>query len=80
MDNRIAPQQLYYDQGTPGYMPTRPSGYGYQQQFYPGRGWVIVEVETANMCTRTRCNNVTLTNDLEIISSDLLVHCLTHLP
>ncbi|KAJ1426778.1 hypothetical protein SESBI_10028 [Sesbania bispinosa] len=36
MDNMTAPQQLYYDQGTPGYMPTQPSGYGYQQQFYPG--------------------------------------------
>ncbi|KAJ1414872.1 polyadenylate-binding protein 3 [Sesbania bispinosa] len=38
---RLAPQQLYYGQGTPGYMTTQSSGYGYQQQFYPGMHSVV---------------------------------------
>jgi len=33
---RLAPQQLYYGQGTPRLMPPQPTGYGYQQQFIPG--------------------------------------------
>ncbi|KAJ1385963.1 RNA-binding domain superfamily [Sesbania bispinosa] len=33
---RLAPQQLYYDEGTPSYMTTQPTGYGFQQQLYPG--------------------------------------------
>ncbi|KAJ1424514.1 hypothetical protein SESBI_11709 [Sesbania bispinosa] len=41
MDSILVPQQLYYDQGTPGYMPTQPSGYSYQQQFYPGMHSVV---------------------------------------
>ncbi|XP_039690994.1 polyadenylate-binding protein 3 [Medicago truncatula] len=33
---RLAPQQLYYGQGTPRLMLPQPAGYGYQQQFIPG--------------------------------------------
>lgn len=33
---RLAPQQLYFGQGTPGLMPTQPAAYGFQQQLVPG--------------------------------------------
>ncbi|KAI4346557.1 hypothetical protein L6164_007445 [Bauhinia variegata] len=33
---RIAPQQLYFGQGTPGLMPHQPGGFGFQQQLLPG--------------------------------------------
>ncbi|CAK7346720.1 unnamed protein product [Dovyalis caffra] len=33
---RLAPQQLYFGQGTPGMMPPQPAGYGFQQQVLPG--------------------------------------------
>uniref|UniRef100_A0A5B6YTE2 Polyadenylate-binding protein n=1 Tax=Davidia involucrata TaxID=16924 RepID=A0A5B6YTE2_DAVIN len=33
---RLAPQQLYFGQGTPGLLPPQPAGYGFQQQFLPG--------------------------------------------
>ncbi|XP_028763917.1 polyadenylate-binding protein 3 [Neltuma alba] len=33
---RLAPQQLYYGQGTPGLMPPQPAGFGFQQQLLPG--------------------------------------------
>ncbi|KAK7279775.1 hypothetical protein RJT34_24832 [Clitoria ternatea] len=33
---RLAPQQLYFGQGTPGFMPPQPAGYGFQQQILPG--------------------------------------------
>ncbi|XP_057974713.1 polyadenylate-binding protein 3 [Malania oleifera] len=33
---RLAPQQLYYGQGTPSLMPPQPAGYGFQQQLLPG--------------------------------------------
>lgn len=33
---RLAPQQLYFGQGTPGLIPTQPAGYGFQQQLMPG--------------------------------------------
>ena len=33
---RLAPQQLYYGQGTPGLMPHQPAGFGFQQQLLPG--------------------------------------------
>ncbi|KAK2366705.1 polyadenylate-binding protein [Trifolium repens] len=32
---KIAPQQLYFGQGTPGFVPSQPAGYGFQQQFMP---------------------------------------------
>ncbi|KAL6994579.1 hypothetical protein U1Q18_051959 [Sarracenia purpurea var. burkii] len=34
--HRLAPQQLYFRQGTPGLLPPQPSGYGFQQQLLPG--------------------------------------------
>ncbi|WCJ43281.1 Polyadenylate-binding protein 5 [Euphorbia peplus] len=33
---RLAPQQLYFGQGTPGMMPPQHAGYGFQQQLMPG--------------------------------------------
>ncbi|KAK7270402.1 hypothetical protein RIF29_23506 [Crotalaria pallida] len=33
---RLAPQQLYYGQGTPGFIPPQPAGFGFQQQILPG--------------------------------------------
>ncbi|KAH7524900.1 hypothetical protein FEM48_Zijuj06G0168400 [Ziziphus jujuba var. spinosa] len=33
---RLAPQQMYFGQGTPGLMPPQPAGYGFQQQLLPG--------------------------------------------
>lgn len=33
---RLAPQQLYFGQGTPGLLPPQPAGYGFQQQLLPG--------------------------------------------
>ncbi|KAG4908019.1 hypothetical protein AAZX31_20G158200 [Glycine max] len=33
---RLAPQQLYYGQGTPGFMPPQPAGFSFQQQILPG--------------------------------------------
>ncbi|KAJ6352533.1 hypothetical protein OIU76_001713 [Salix suchowensis] len=33
---RLAPQQLYFGQGTAGMMPPQPTGYGFQQQLLPG--------------------------------------------
>lgn len=33
---RLAPQQLYFGQGTPGMIPPQPAGYGFQQQLVPG--------------------------------------------
>ncbi|TKY46112.1 Polyadenylate-binding protein 3 [Spatholobus suberectus] len=33
---RLAPQQLYFGQGTPGLVPPQPAGYGFQQQLLPG--------------------------------------------
>ncbi|KAL1343484.1 hypothetical protein HN51_029867 [Arachis hypogaea] len=33
---RLAPQQLYFGQGTPGFMPPQPAGFGFQQQILPG--------------------------------------------
>lgn len=33
---RLAPQQLYFGQGTPGIIPPQPAGYGFQQQLMPG--------------------------------------------
>ncbi|KAH7568119.1 hypothetical protein JRO89_XS07G0240200 [Xanthoceras sorbifolium] len=33
---RLGPQQLYFGQGSPGIMPPQPSGYGFQQQMFPG--------------------------------------------
>lgn len=33
---RLAPQQLYFGQGTPGLIPPQPAGYGFQQQLLPG--------------------------------------------
>ncbi|KAL7245810.1 hypothetical protein ACSBR2_001027 [Camellia fascicularis] len=36
---RLAPQQLYFGQGTPGLLPSHPphpAGYGFQQQLLPG--------------------------------------------
>ncbi|KAK7380564.1 hypothetical protein VNO78_33078 [Psophocarpus tetragonolobus] len=33
---RLAHQQLYYGQGTPGLVPPQPTGYGFQQQLLPG--------------------------------------------
>lgn len=33
---RLAPQQVYYGQGTPGLIPPQPAGYGFQQQLLPG--------------------------------------------
>ncbi|XP_068321040.1 polyadenylate-binding protein 3-like [Pyrus communis] len=33
---RLAPQQLYYGQGSPGLLPQQPAGYGFQQQLLPG--------------------------------------------
>ncbi|KAK3018388.1 hypothetical protein RJ639_003978, partial [Escallonia herrerae] len=33
---RLAPQQLYFGQGTPGMIPAQPAGYGFQQQLLPG--------------------------------------------
>jgi len=33
---RLAPQQLYYSQGTPGFIPLQPAGFGFQQQILPG--------------------------------------------
>ncbi|XP_068647434.1 polyadenylate-binding protein 2-like [Aristolochia californica] len=33
---RLAPQQLYFGQGTPGLIPPQPAGYGFQQQLIPG--------------------------------------------
>ncbi|XP_061365647.1 polyadenylate-binding protein 3-like isoform X2 [Gastrolobium bilobum] len=33
---RLAPQQMYFGQGTPGLMPPQPVGYGFQQQLMPG--------------------------------------------
>ncbi|CAK8532748.1 unnamed protein product [Lathyrus sativus] len=32
---RLAPQQLYFGQGTPGLIPPQPNGYGFQQQLMP---------------------------------------------
>ncbi|XP_054785821.1 polyadenylate-binding protein 3-like isoform X2 [Prosopis cineraria] len=33
---RLAPQQLYYGQGTHGLIPPQPAGFGFQQQLLPG--------------------------------------------
>ncbi|XP_027366152.1 polyadenylate-binding protein 3 [Abrus precatorius] len=33
---RLAPQQMYYGQGTPGFIPPQPAGYGFQHQILPG--------------------------------------------
>jgi len=33
---RLAPQQLYFGQGSPGFMPPQPAGYSFQQQILPG--------------------------------------------
>ncbi|MED6118242.1 hypothetical protein PIB30_000868 [Stylosanthes scabra] len=33
---RLAPQQMYFGQGTPGFMPPQPAGFGFQQQMLPG--------------------------------------------
>ncbi|KAJ1424956.1 RNA-binding domain superfamily [Sesbania bispinosa] len=33
---RLAPQQLYFGQGTPGFIPPQPAGFGFQQQILPG--------------------------------------------
>lgn len=33
---RLAPQQLYFGQGTPGMIPPQHAGYGFQQQLMPG--------------------------------------------
>ncbi|KAK7277367.1 hypothetical protein RIF29_18518 [Crotalaria pallida] len=33
---RLAPQQVYFGQGTPGFIPPQPAGYGFQQQLMPG--------------------------------------------
>ncbi|KAK1554938.1 hypothetical protein Q3G72_019430 [Acer saccharum] len=33
---RLGPQQLYYGQGTPGLISPQASGYGFQQQMFPG--------------------------------------------
>ncbi|XP_077253146.1 polyadenylate-binding protein 3-like [Tasmannia lanceolata] len=33
---RLAPQQLYFGQGTPGLIPPQPTAYGFQQQLMPG--------------------------------------------
>ncbi|KAF3447375.1 hypothetical protein FNV43_RR12561 [Rhamnella rubrinervis] len=33
---RLAPQQVYFGQSTPGLMPPQPAGYGFQQQLLPG--------------------------------------------
>ncbi|KAA8522567.1 hypothetical protein F0562_013072 [Nyssa sinensis] len=33
---RLAPQQVYFGQGTPGLLPPQPAAYGFQQQFLPG--------------------------------------------
>ncbi|WVY99233.1 hypothetical protein V8G54_031384 [Vigna mungo] len=33
---RLAPQQLYFGQGNPGFMPPQPAGYSFQQQILPG--------------------------------------------
>ncbi|KAK7270996.1 hypothetical protein RJT34_26565 [Clitoria ternatea] len=33
---RLAPQQMYFGQGTPGLIPPQPTGYGFQQQIMPG--------------------------------------------
>lgn len=33
---RLAPQQLYFGQGTPGLIPPQAAGYGFQQQLLPG--------------------------------------------
>ncbi|KAK7357157.1 hypothetical protein VNO80_16440 [Phaseolus coccineus] len=33
---RLAPQQLYFGQGTPGFIPPQPAGYSFQQQILPG--------------------------------------------
>ncbi|KAM7507952.1 hypothetical protein LguiA_018405 [Lonicera macranthoides] len=33
---RLAPQQIYFGQGTPGLIPPQPAGYGFQQQLLPG--------------------------------------------
>ncbi|XP_061345158.1 polyadenylate-binding protein 3-like isoform X1 [Gastrolobium bilobum] len=33
---RLAPQQLYFGQGSPGFIPPQPAGFGFQQQILPG--------------------------------------------
>ncbi|XP_020231703.1 polyadenylate-binding protein 3 [Cajanus cajan] len=33
---RLAPQQVYFGQGTPGFIPPQPAGYSFQQQILPG--------------------------------------------
>ncbi|MED6187843.1 hypothetical protein PIB30_080350 [Stylosanthes scabra] len=33
---RLAPQQMYFGQGTPSFMPPQPAGFGFQQQMLPG--------------------------------------------
>ncbi|XP_058769931.1 polyadenylate-binding protein 5-like [Vicia villosa] len=33
---RLSPQQLYYGQGTPGFIPPQPTGFGFQQQILSG--------------------------------------------
>lgn len=33
---RLAPQQLYFGQGTPSFIPPQPAGFGFQQQMLPG--------------------------------------------
>ncbi|KAL9357708.1 hypothetical protein Peur_050961 [Populus x canadensis] len=33
---RLAPQQLFFGQGTAGMMPPQPTGYGFQRQLLPG--------------------------------------------
>ncbi|CAK8573311.1 unnamed protein product [Lathyrus sativus] len=38
---RLAPQQLYYGQGTPGFIPPQPAGFGFQQQILPGMRPVV---------------------------------------
>jgi len=35
---RLAPQQLYYGQGTVGLLSPQPNGYGFQPQFNAGVG------------------------------------------
>ncbi|CAI8604292.1 unnamed protein product [Vicia faba] len=38
---RLAPQQLYYGQGTPGFIPSQPAGFGFQPQILPGMRPVV---------------------------------------
>lgn len=34
--HRLAPQQLYFGQGSHGILPPQPTAYGFQQQLIPG--------------------------------------------